>query len=599
MKVEISTGSATSATITGTTTPDDVIGQIQSGVWAKKISALRAATGDAADDIKKRLPAVLWSGTFSTRSKNGLIQHSGLLCADIDKIPERVGELHDLARTDQHAVAAFVSPSGTGLKIVFRVPPDASLHSQSFNSVRSHVASFYGVPVDEAAKDVSRLCFVSSDPSAFYNPNATSLQPLADDSFTGTTKGQRNNTAFEIACDCRDTGKTPDEAVEAVLTFARSCTPPLPDHEARGCVRSAYSHPPRPQPRVVQLSVRGPDEILAMSFSDDDIILGDRIFAKGQPLVIAAQGGAGKSRLVMQMIACITAGLKFLEFNSNGQELRWLILQTENSNRRLQHDLTRLKSWLGDAWPKFAAQVVIHTIENDDDGFVSLDNPENIAAIGRLIEAHRPDVIVVDPLNEFAIGDLNKDADMRATLQALSRVCKRGNPERAIVVLHHSLTGKGGAIKATGYDRSSFARNSKTLHAWARGQINLVPVDPDNNERLIVACGKCSNGREFQTFAVKLDPETMIYSPDPSVDLAEWEADMTGKPTVANLSPNIVRNIVAEISKTEGAPNKKQIAKAIQDETGCARGSAYRAVDRAERAKQIHLSKTTKTYVAK
>lgn len=353
------------------------------------------------------------------------------------------------------------------------------------------------------------------------------------------------------------------------------------------------------KPHRRELSTRTPDEILGMEFTDDDIILGDRLLAKGQPLVIAAQGGAGKSRFVIQLIASVISQSDFLLFKSRGQDLRWLVLQTENSNRRLCDDFTRLKSWLRDAWQKFNAQVVFHTIENDDDSFVALDNSENLAAITRLIAAHRPDVIVIDPLNEFAIGDLNKDSDMRATLQALSRVCKRGNPERAIIVLHHSLTGKGGAVKATGYDRSSFARNSKTLHAWARGQINLVPVDPDNNDRLIVACGKCSNGREFQTFAIKLDPGTMIYTPDPTVDLAGWEADMSGKSTGANLSPEIVRNIVVEIGRADGAPNKKQIAKSIQDETGCARGSAYRAVDRAERAKVIHLTKTTKTYVAK
>lgn len=357
--------------------------------------------------------------------------------------------------------------------------------------------------------------------------------------------------------------------------------------------------PPEEKPTGRTLTTRTPDEILAMRFTDDDIIIGDRLAAKGQPLVIAAQGGAGKSRLLLQMVAAVVIGEKFIGFDTHGTNLRWLILQTENSNRRLHDDLSRVRQWLGAQWPLFAGSVVFHTIENDDDGFVTLDSPENVSAIGALIETHKPDVVVIDPLNEFAIGDLNKDADMRLTLQTLSRVCKRGNPERAIIVLHHSLTGKGGAAKATGYDRASFARNSKTLHAWTRGQINLVPVDPENNDRLVVACGKCSNGREFQTFAIRLDRETMVYDVDNTVDLSAWESEMTGKPTGANLAPEIVRNIVADIGKTDGAPNKKQIAKAIMDETGCARGSAYRAVDRAERAKAIHQTKSTKTYVAK
>ncbi len=344
------------------------------------------------------------------------------------------------------------------------------------------------------------------------------------------------------------------------------------------------------------LTLRSPAELIAMQFDDSDVILGDRLLAKGQPLVIAAQGGTGKSRLALQIVAAIVAGRKCLAFETGGSEMRWLILQTENSNRRLQQDLARIKTWLGDDWPRFAEQVVFHTVENDDDGFVSLDSLENQAAIQRAIESANPDGIVVDPLNDFAAGDLNKDADMRTTLQTLARLCRRGNPQRAIVVLHHSLTGKAGAVRATGYDRASFARNSKTLHAWTRGQINLAAVDADNNDRLIVACGKCSNGKEFPTFGVRLNSE-MIYECDPTIDVSAWQSEMSGKSETPDLSPDMVAGIVAELGKASGAPSKPQIVKALRADTGCASSGAYKAIDRAERAKKIHYTKATKTYV--
>ncbi|HEY5043694.1 MAG TPA: AAA family ATPase [Verrucomicrobiae bacterium] len=346
------------------------------------------------------------------------------------------------------------------------------------------------------------------------------------------------------------------------------------------------------------LTLRSPDELLAMQFDDSDVILGDRLLAKGQPLVIAAQGGTGKSRLALQIVASIVTGRKCLAFDTGGSEMRWLILQTENSNRRLQQDLARIKTWLGDDWPRFAEQVVFHTLENDDDGFVSLDAPDNQLAIQRAIETATPGGILVDPLNDFAAGDLNKDADMKATLQTLSRLCRRGNPQRAIIVLHHSLTGKAGAVRATGYDRASFARNSKTLHAWTRGQINLAPVDADNNDRLIVACGKCSNGKEFPAFGVRLNFE-MIYECDPTIDVSAWQSEMNGKTESADLSPDMVAGIVAELGKASGAPKKPAIVKALRAETGCVTGSAYRAIERAENAKKIHYTKATKTYVTK
>jgi hypothetical protein len=178
MPDEISLGSATSGKIIGHTKPAQAVADIQSGKWAKEIAALRSATGDERDRLKKSLLAFLWAGTFNSRKNDGIEKFSGLICADVDKVAERVGELHDIARNDAHVAAAFVSPSGTGIKIVFRVPvaTDAKEHQRNFAAVRSHVALIYAAKVDEAAKDVARLCFVSHDPAAFYNADAVPLE---------------------------------------------------------------------------------------------------------------------------------------------------------------------------------------------------------------------------------------------------------------------------------------------------------------------------------------------------------------------------------------------------------------------------------------
>ena len=52
-----------------------------------------------------------------------------------------------------------------------------------------------------------------------------------------------------------------------------------------------------PETKIRTLTLRTPEQLLEMVFDDSDMILGDRLLAKGQPLVIAAQGGTGKSRL--------------------------------------------------------------------------------------------------------------------------------------------------------------------------------------------------------------------------------------------------------------------------------------------------------------
>jgi hypothetical protein len=62
-----------------------------------------------------------------------------------------------------------------------------------------------------------------------------------------------------------------------------------------------------------QFSVLTAGDILAMKLPDDDCILGDRVMSIGEPLVIAGPPGAGKSRLVLQLAACIITGRDFLD----------------------------------------------------------------------------------------------------------------------------------------------------------------------------------------------------------------------------------------------------------------------------------------------
>ncbi len=276
-----------------------------------------------------------------------------------------------------------------------------------------------------------------------------------------------------------------------------------------------------------KLTARTPDELLGMAFDDSDRLLGDRLLAKGQALTILASGGTGKSRLLLMLAVCMITGRKFLDFETNARGLKWLIIQTENSNRRLQSDFRSLRAWTSpEDWPMVEQCLVIHTLETDEDGMVDLGNMENLNAVGDLIAEHKPDIVAFDPLGDFGIGNLDKDEDMRSTCRAISSIGKKGKPDRAIVVLHHSLTGKQGAFRATGFDRGSFGRNSKVLQAWTRGQINITAIDPDSNARLLFACGKCSNGKEFETFASLLNPETMIYELQPDFDVGAWQSQM-------------------------------------------------------------------------
>ena len=341
-------------------------------------------------------------------------------------------------------------------------------------------------------------------------------------------------------------------------------------------------------------TIRKPDELLAMTFDESDRILGDRLLAKGQSLVIAGAGAIGKSRLLLQLAVATISGRPFIGLETRQQDLKWLLLQAENSNRRLQSDLAALREWTGTkVWPRVNEQLLIHTLETDSDGFLSLDNPETRRRIADMITEFQPDVICFDSLYNFALGDMNSDQDMRETLTAISRLGKTGNPDRAIVVLHHALTGRAGASRATGFDRASFGRNSKVLHSWARGQINLAPGTAETNDTLVSSCGKCANGKEFPPFAVRLNPDTMIYECAPDFDLGAWQADIGGQKD----APTITVELVQKLCK--GSMTKRQLVKAMMDETGCGKSIAYRTIDRAKTTKRLQFNAADETYVAR
>ncbi|HYR22308.1 MAG TPA: AAA family ATPase [Chthoniobacterales bacterium] len=136
----------------------------------------RKVAKTAVDKWKKSLPAAMWSGTFSRRKQNALLQHSGLLCADLDAIgTESLTEVRAKLQRSMFLWALFTSPTGDGLKAVFRIPAEAEKHEASFRAVEKHVAELANLPIDEKCSDVSRLCFLSHDPDAYFNPNAGEL----------------------------------------------------------------------------------------------------------------------------------------------------------------------------------------------------------------------------------------------------------------------------------------------------------------------------------------------------------------------------------------------------------------------------------------
>jgi hypothetical protein len=308
------------------------------------------------------------------------------------------------------------------------------------------------------------------------------------------------------------------------------------------------------------LTIRTINEILDMFFDDKELVLPNGYLAHGEKTAICGMGGVGKSRLVMQLALCCRTGQSFLGWETQGRDLRWVFLQTENSCRRLQFDLERmLAAFTPEECELIKGGVFFHTLEEDEDGFLMLDL-ENSERIAEAIASTRADIVVFDPLRDFGSNDLNSDKHMTETLREISRVTKRGNPRRIPLVIHHAGTGRAGIQKTTGYDRSSFGRNSKVLFSWARAH---APALPNSNDTIIIASAKCSNSREFEPFAAHLDQDTMLYVRLDDFDFDEWRQSLEPPKRGAPKKPTL--EMLLEILPLEGSISKAVVLERFGD----------------------------------
>jgi hypothetical protein len=346
----------------------------------------------------------------------------------------------------------------------------------------------------------------------------------------------------------------------------------------------------KPVNGAVGLTILTPAEIFALPKDEYANILGDRVAAKGQSVVISGQPSVGKTPLTLQLLVAINTKRTWCGLETHGEPLCWLYLQNENSRDRLEKDLAAFLKWA----PNFdQSKLHVQVYRTEDDGFLSLDDRKAVANIEKAINDIQPNGIVCDPLRDFGIGDLNSDQDMIATLRELSRLARLGNPDRLLVILHHALTGRAGAQKAFGLDRVSFARNSKALLGWARAQINVAPASEDSNEQLVLTCGRNSNGKEFPPVAVRRN-EDGIYEVDEIFDIESWREHVTSK---TNTRTPPVEKVLRKLLQPGHDYDKAQMAALIRKDKGVSNATAYRWIDQGEASRILRFNRKTETYV--
>ena len=103
---------------------NQLIEAIKYGYLKDKITTLRASSSkEEYNQIKKEsIPCVTISGVFTYRAATGLVNHSGLIQIDIDKVEDYDSGFEKLCK-DNYIYLCFRSPGGKGIKAIVKINP--------------------------------------------------------------------------------------------------------------------------------------------------------------------------------------------------------------------------------------------------------------------------------------------------------------------------------------------------------------------------------------------------------------------------------------------------------------------------------------------
>lgn len=209
-------------------------------------------------------------------------------------------------------------------------------------------------------------------------------------------------------------------------------------------------------------------------------VLGNYVLHRTGLMFIHAEDGAGKSLLAMQLAGALASGRKWLNWQAR-ENLKVLYLQGELSRWHWQkrsrslvdemHDTLPLLSWCHDRWALTTW-----------DFRTRVQKTEGLSKLSRLVELHRPDVLMIDPLTKY-YGIAENDNDQNREFCNELRDF-RINHRIAMVVVHHDRKAYQGSPAAM--------RGASALRAESDASFQLVVAQGRRHVRLV--CDKMRHG---------------------------------------------------------------------------------------------------------
>lgn len=236
---------------------DKLLERIENGRSKERVEAIRATLDkDKRDKLKRDLPCVVFSGKYGERTDTNCLEHSGFLVLDFDKLDD-LREFQTEIISSPYCYACWVSPSGDGLKALFRIA-DPKKHREHFQAIMDIFPN-----VDKSGINESRVCYESYDPDIYINRDSEIFKTIKkvekveektfiaeNETFSNILKwltnrgdafrsGERNLFIFKLAGACARFGVNKDLAESLILNEV-STGSDFTDAEAKQAIKSAY-----------------------------------------------------------------------------------------------------------------------------------------------------------------------------------------------------------------------------------------------------------------------------------------------------------------------------------------------------------------------
>jgi hypothetical protein len=160
--------------------PDGEVAALQ-----RRLQAVRAMDPGQYRKMKVHLPYVVCAQFHPKVRRKENFLYADRFLVDIDHLSDYdldIDSLKTIFKKDPRVELLFASPSGDGLKVLFKLSErisDPNYYVVFYKSFCQSLEQQYrlGAALDHKTHDVSRCCFVSYDVEAFYNPEPEAVIP--------------------------------------------------------------------------------------------------------------------------------------------------------------------------------------------------------------------------------------------------------------------------------------------------------------------------------------------------------------------------------------------------------------------------------------